>query len=814
MAGRPVVSVLSSESGEAVNTAPLPSVFRAPIRPDVVRSVHTAIAKNKRQPYAVARLAGMQTSAESWGTGRAVSRIPRVPGGGTHRSGQGAFGNMCRGGHMFAPNKVWRRWHRRMALNQRRHAVVSALAASAVPALVMARGHRIDDVAEVPCVVDDKVQELAKTRDAVAVLAKLGLKPEVEKVKDSRKIRSGKGKMRNRRHVKRRGPLLIYAEDKGIVKAFRNIPGVELCSVDRLNLLQLAPGGHLGRLCVWTESAVKRLDEIYSEGGAKRGYVLPRSVMTNSDLTRIINSDEIQSVVRDAVVPEAPVPRKRNALKNANAMFKLNPHSKIAKTTPQTKLDRQPPSQAILDAGAKFYQSMAQKKRDRTPKQNTIEKVQCQTGAKKEAHGLGLSVLSLSSLAWARLGLDLVLAGRASHGGGDIVQGGLCNGLKQNTIEKVQCPTGAKRKAHGLGLFVLCLSSLAWAGLGLDLVLAGRASHGGGDIVQGGLCNGLDGGLGEKRLVGRDDHVGVAAQQSQLVVEHNLARVVFKEANFRLILVDIDAQRPNLAGLEAVNDCLGLDQRTARCVDESGSRLHGGYGVLVDEVVGGREQRAVQRDNVGLAQNVVEVLNVAEAGLLDQRVVLVDIVAEQVCAKAAHNLGKASANLAGSNNGDRAAVDVKAHESLDGKVVVAGAVVGAVELAIQHEHECGGVLGDGVGRVGRDADNVEPEAGCGGHVDVVEAGAAQGDDFEPAGVEIGEGGGGEGVVDKDADDGEAVGKVGGLVVERVFEKAKLKAARVGLGRGGKRLGVVAFGGEDGNPDGLVRGRAIRRCHRS
>ena len=62
----------------------------------------------------------MQTSAESWGTGRAVSRIPRVPGGGTHRAGQGAFGNMCRGGRMFAPTKTWRRWHRKVNVNEKR----------------------------------------------------------------------------------------------------------------------------------------------------------------------------------------------------------------------------------------------------------------------------------------------------------------------------------------------------------------------------------------------------------------------------------------------------------------------------------------------------------------------------------------------------------------------------------------------------------------------------------------------------------------------------------------------------------------------
>ena len=86
---------------------------------------------------------GEQTSAESWGTGRAVARIPRVRGGGTHRSGQGAFGNMCRGGRMYAPLKVWRKWHRKINLKQRRYALVSAIAASGVPSLVLARGKKI-----------------------------------------------------------------------------------------------------------------------------------------------------------------------------------------------------------------------------------------------------------------------------------------------------------------------------------------------------------------------------------------------------------------------------------------------------------------------------------------------------------------------------------------------------------------------------------------------------------------------------------------------------------------------------------------------
>jgi large subunit ribosomal protein L4e len=122
-------------------TIQLPAIFKAPIRPDVVNDVHQLMRRNARQAYAVNAEAGHQTSAESWGTGRAVARIPRVRGGGTHRSGQGAFGNMCRGGRMFAPTKPWRRWHRRININLKRYAVVSAIAASGVPALVQARGN-------------------------------------------------------------------------------------------------------------------------------------------------------------------------------------------------------------------------------------------------------------------------------------------------------------------------------------------------------------------------------------------------------------------------------------------------------------------------------------------------------------------------------------------------------------------------------------------------------------------------------------------------------------------------------------------------
>jgi len=78
-------------------------------------------------------------------------------------------------------------------------------------------------------------------------------------VRDSKRVRAGKGKSRNRRHKQKLGPIIVYNNDGGIVRAFRNVPGVTTMSVDRLNLLKIAPGGHLGRLIVWTEGAFRKV---------------------------------------------------------------------------------------------------------------------------------------------------------------------------------------------------------------------------------------------------------------------------------------------------------------------------------------------------------------------------------------------------------------------------------------------------------------------------------------------------------------------------------------------------------------------------
>lgn len=239
----------------------------------------------------------------------------------------------------------------------RRFAVVSALAASAVPPLLMARGHRVSSVPEVPLVVDSKAvaaASLNKTTGALKLLSAVGAGPDVEKVKASRKLRAGKGKMRGRRIRQRRGPLVVYdpeVDGTEFVRGFRNIPGVETSSVWALNLLQLAPGGHLGRFIVWTSAAFAALDKIYGSTTEpsllKKGFLLPSNVVTNADLTRLINSSEIQSALRapkgSALTKRAAV-QKKNPLRNRQIMLRLNPYygTFVKEKIGQTKLKGKP----------------------------------------------------------------------------------------------------------------------------------------------------------------------------------------------------------------------------------------------------------------------------------------------------------------------------------------------------------------------------------------------------------------------------------------------------------------------------------------
>merc|ERR1711885_42621 len=157
----------------------------------------------------------------------------------------------------------------------------------------------IQGIPEVPLVVADKVQSFSKTKEAVVFLRKNKAWADVARVYASRRMRAGKGQLRNRRHVQKLGPLVVYDQDQGITKAFRNIPGVDTIQVDNLNILKLAPGGHVGRFVIWTESAFKKLDGLYGTwrkpSATKAGWNLLQPnpyaavVKKNAELTKAKN---------------------------------------------------------------------------------------------------------------------------------------------------------------------------------------------------------------------------------------------------------------------------------------------------------------------------------------------------------------------------------------------------------------------------------------------------------------------------------------------------------------------------------------------
>lgn len=191
-----------------------------------------------------------------------------------------------------------------------------------------------------PLVIDSKVfsgAAISRTSAAAGLLKSVGASPDVEKVNNSRKLRAGKGKLRGRRHRQRRGPLVVYnpeVDGTEIVRAFRNLAGVETSSVFALNLLQLAPGGHLGRFVIWTSAAFAALDDIYGStttpSALKKDFLLPSPLVQQADIGRLINSSEIQSVIRaakGAARTKRAAVQKKNPLVNKQVLLRLNPYA-------------------------------------------------------------------------------------------------------------------------------------------------------------------------------------------------------------------------------------------------------------------------------------------------------------------------------------------------------------------------------------------------------------------------------------------------------------------------------------------------------
>ena len=249
-------------TGKPIEKVKLPKIFDTPLRPDVIKRAVLAIQSRRFQPQGRDPMAGKRTTAESRGVGLGISRMPRTKG----ASPRAALAPGTVGGRAAHPPVSEKKIVKKIPKKEKRLALFSAVAATASREIVVARGHSIVDVPQIPPIVTNKLEELKKTKEVEETLINLGIFSDIYRVKESRKIRAGKGKLRGRKIKQAVGPLIVVAENKGILKAARNIPGVDVVTVENLNAEILAPGTHPGRLTIWTSSAVEKLGELYGGG--------------------------------------------------------------------------------------------------------------------------------------------------------------------------------------------------------------------------------------------------------------------------------------------------------------------------------------------------------------------------------------------------------------------------------------------------------------------------------------------------------------------------------------------------------------------
>lgn len=250
----------------------LPEVFKEPIREDLILRAFLVTMSKKRQPYGVDIFAGKRTSAHYHGLrridrpevrmmSREMARMARLHGKvPPHMLFVARFVPQARKGREAHPPKVGKVWIQKINKKERKKAIKSAIAATVCKECVLKRGHRIEDLKELPIIVEDKIQELKKTKEVIEFFKKIGLEKELERVKE-KKIRAGKGKARGRKYRIKTGPLIVITEDKGISKAVKNLPGTNVCRVENLSTEALAPGAMPGRLAIFSQSAIEKLGE-------------------------------------------------------------------------------------------------------------------------------------------------------------------------------------------------------------------------------------------------------------------------------------------------------------------------------------------------------------------------------------------------------------------------------------------------------------------------------------------------------------------------------------------------------------------------
>lgn len=246
----------------------LPICFQETVRPDIIKRAVLAIRANNRQQYGADPTAGKKQISRvsrrrrdyqtSYGHG--ISRVPRkvLNRRGTRFYWVGALAAGTVGGKAAHPPKAEKNWTHKINKKENKKAIQGALAATMQKKLVQEQGYMLPD--NYPFMVESEFEGLAKTKEVLIALEKLGFAEELVRA-SKKKLRGGRARLRGRKYKKAKGPLLVVSGKCKLQKAAENIPGVEVVSVRNLNAEVLAPSAKPGRLTLFTNAAIEKISK-------------------------------------------------------------------------------------------------------------------------------------------------------------------------------------------------------------------------------------------------------------------------------------------------------------------------------------------------------------------------------------------------------------------------------------------------------------------------------------------------------------------------------------------------------------------------
>ncbi len=243
--------------GEVKKELELPEIFSITPREDLIHKAFKAISLSLRQPYGLSPIAGSRRVGHNLGPNHGISRIPRISGG-----SRGVLLASTVGGRSALSPRSDKVLYKKINKKEIKLAKLSAIALTSNKDYIVKRGHRISDETlkniTFPIVMEDDIETITRAKDAITILKNIGLYDDILRAKEGKKIRAGRGKMRNRTYKQPKSVLIVGSSQESL-RAFASLPGIDVASLNSLSIRKLAPGGNPGRLTIYTEGIIEKM---------------------------------------------------------------------------------------------------------------------------------------------------------------------------------------------------------------------------------------------------------------------------------------------------------------------------------------------------------------------------------------------------------------------------------------------------------------------------------------------------------------------------------------------------------------------------